>query len=70
MFPDIFWVYPDIDYAICLSADLKTGTFGHPWEQTICVFGSELIKIVEPMLAESGFSVLRRNPVPEDQADS
>ena len=36
-------VYPDGDYYIFLGEDLSFGTFGHPWEQTICVFGRTLL---------------------------
>jgi hypothetical protein len=35
---------PNGDYYIFLASDLNHGFFGHPWEQTLCVFG-------EPMLA-------------------
>ena len=36
-------VYPDGDYFAFLSQDFTEGTFGHPWEQTICVMGERLI---------------------------
>lgn len=36
-------VFPDGDYFIFLSQDFQNGTFGHPWEQTICVFGEKLL---------------------------
>jgi hypothetical protein len=36
-------VYPDGDYFAFLSEDYAEGTFGHPWEQTICVMGERLI---------------------------
>ncbi len=36
-------VLPDGDYYIFLSPDFRFGTFGHPWEETICVFGQELL---------------------------
>ena len=31
---------PDGDYYIFLSNDMKNGWFGHPWEQTVCIFGN------------------------------
>ena len=40
-------VVPDGDYHIFLADDFSYGTFGHPWEQTICVFGQPLIEVVE-----------------------
>ena len=38
--------YPDGDYAIFLSKDLAYGSFGHPWECTICCFGDEFVRQV------------------------
>jgi len=40
-------VLPDGDYHIFLADDFSFGTLGHPWEQTICVFGKPLIDVVE-----------------------
>jgi hypothetical protein len=36
-------VYPDGDYFAFLSEDFSEGTFGHPWEKTICVLGERLV---------------------------
>ena len=36
-------VFPDGDYSIFLATDLRLGTFGHPWEETLCVFGQPLL---------------------------
>lgn len=35
-------VYPDGDYYAFLTPDLREGTFGHPWEGTLCVIGHRL----------------------------
>ena len=35
--------YPDGDYYIYLSEDFRTGSFGHPWEQSLCLFGQEFL---------------------------
>ncbi|MCW6005292.1 DUF2716 domain-containing protein [Micromonospora sp. CPCC 205371] len=43
-------VFPDGDYYIFLTEDMSTGTFGHPWEQTLCVFGEPLLSVLVPML--------------------
>jgi len=51
--PDAQWqtdVFPNGDYYIFLTEDMSTGTFGHPWEQTLCVFGEPLLSILIPML--------------------
>lgn len=47
--PAAWWVhpYPNGDYSIFLTEDLAQGTFGHPWEETLCVFGQPLIKAVQ-----------------------
>ena len=37
-------VYPDGDYYAFLREDFAEGTFGHPWEQTLCVIGERLIQ--------------------------
>ena len=52
--PDAQWpteVFPNGDYYIFLTEDMSMGTFGHPWEQTLCVFGEPLVSNLVPMLA-------------------
>jgi hypothetical protein len=44
--------YPDGDYYIYLAEDFSYGSFGHPWEHTVCLFGAGL-------LAEAGHAVSR-----------
>ncbi|MGC0364131.1 hypothetical protein ABH922_002115 [Rhodococcus sp. 27YEA15] len=58
-------VYPDGDYYIFLREDLGEGTFGHPWEHTLCVFGERLISSLGRTLA-SWLPVVRVDgqPVP------
>jgi hypothetical protein len=34
---------PNGDYYIFLARDMNLGVFGHPWEQTMCVFGRTLV---------------------------
>ena len=43
--------FPDGDYYIFLTDDLEQGTFGHPWELTLCVFGSAFRDALVPLLA-------------------
>lgn len=43
-------VYPDGDYFLYVPRDLRFGTFGHPWEHTLCVFGESLVAHVEQPL--------------------
>jgi hypothetical protein len=40
--------FPDGDYYIFLGRNISFGTFGHPWEQTICVFGEALLHAFNP----------------------
>jgi hypothetical protein len=48
-------IFPDGDYHAFLTQDLSVGTFGHPWEQTLCVFGEPLIeRLGEPLAAMLG----------------
>ena len=53
-------VFPDGDYHVFLTEDMTTGMFGHPWEQTLCVFGEPLVTTLVPLLT-SWLSVRRRN---------
>jgi hypothetical protein len=41
---------PDGDYYAFLTEDLTMGTFGHPWEGSLCVFGGPLIERLCPTL--------------------
>lgn len=52
--------FPDGDYYIFLSEDLTLGTFGHPWEESLCVFGSSLVDALAPTLS-SWLPILRRS---------
>ncbi|OKJ77829.1 DUF2716 domain-containing protein [Streptomyces sp. CB02460] len=37
--------YPDGDYFIYLAEDFRTGSFGHPWEHSLCLFGQDFLGI-------------------------
>ncbi len=39
--------FPDGDYHLFITPDLRNGLFGHPWDHTICVFGKELVHRLE-----------------------
>ncbi|MBM2574772.1 DUF2716 domain-containing protein [Jannaschia sp. Os4] len=44
--PDDPWpipALPDGDYHLFLDPGLRFGWLGHPWEQTICLFGAPLL---------------------------
>ncbi|MET9876460.1 DUF2716 domain-containing protein [Actinacidiphila glaucinigra] len=38
--------YPDGDYYIFLSQDFSMGSFGHPWEESLCLFGNAFLDAV------------------------
>ncbi|MEV7525910.1 DUF2716 domain-containing protein [Streptomyces sp. NPDC091371] len=44
--------YPDGDYYLHVTHDLRLGTFGHPWEQTLTVWGPSLLSAIEGELTE------------------
>ncbi|MFC7326709.1 DUF2716 domain-containing protein [Marinactinospora rubrisoli] len=53
--------YPNGDYYLYLTADLRLGTFGHPWERTLCVFGAELLAEVADEITALLGSPIRRD---------
>jgi Protein of unknown function (DUF2716) len=42
LWPDSWPVhpYPNGDYSIFLAEEMNQGMFGHPWEKSLCIFGS------------------------------
>ncbi|GAA3987957.1 DUF2716 domain-containing protein [Allokutzneria multivorans] len=48
------------DYYKLLTRDLRMGTFWHPWEESLCVFGAELLAEVEDELTAALGTVMRR----------
>lgn len=55
----ISW-YPDGDYYLFLASDFSFGTFGHPWQESLCVFGESLLKLAEQAFRET-LTVLRES---------
>jgi len=55
--------FPNGDYYIFLTEDMMAGTFGHPWEQSLCVFGEALVDQLVPALS-SWLPILRRKGGP------
>ena len=53
--------YPNGDYCIYLASDFALGSFGHPWEQTVCVFGKRLLARVAAPLDELLGPAIRRD---------
>jgi hypothetical protein len=44
--------FPDGDYYVCTTVDLRIGSFGNPMAYTICVWGDELLERVAKRLSE------------------
>ncbi|MGW5878133.1 DUF2716 domain-containing protein [Nocardiopsis terrae] len=65
--PHPAFAFPDGDYHINLTGDLRLGTFGHPWESgphgrgTLCVFGAELLAEVDKDLHRLLGAPIRRD---------
>ncbi len=55
--------FPNGDYYIFLTQDFSTGLFGHPWEQTICIFGDSFIDAARENLPELLSTVHRSSGV-------
>ncbi|MEU7903391.1 DUF2716 domain-containing protein [Actinoplanes sp. NPDC049118] len=55
---------PDGDYNIHLAEDFSFGTFGHPWEYTICVMGKPLIAEVADALDRTLLRRVRESGTP------
>lgn len=60
--------YPDGDYPVLLAEDFEYGSFGHPWEQSLCLFGAGLVDAVADEVDGLLNTVLRRSgrPVARD----
>lgn len=53
-------VFPNGDYYFFIQKDIKWGYLGHPWEQSITIFGKELIESFERNKPEMFQNILRR----------
>ena len=58
-------VYPDGDYYAFMTSDFTEGTFGHPWEKSLCVMGERLISTLGRSLA-TWLPVTRRDGMPSE----
>ncbi|MEE1806266.1 DUF2716 domain-containing protein [Streptomyces sp. BE133] len=43
---------PNGNYFIFLSEDFRAGSFGHPWEESPCLFGSSCWTSFHPVLGK------------------
>lgn len=54
-FPDFF---PDGDYYFFIAKDFRFGWLGHPWQQTVWIFGSRFKKEIAKIADEVNMTVL------------
>jgi len=54
-------ILPNGDYYIFLDPDFAWGIFGHPWEQTMCLFGAPLLACLETGRPTLLTELVRRN---------
>lgn len=55
-------VFPNGDYLVHALADMSSGTFGHPWQQSLCIWGASLVDTLGQQLPTS-LPILRRDGV-------
>ena len=56
-------VFPNGDYYGHMTTDLRWGTFGHPWQQWLCIWGTDLVQA----LAVELLTWLPRRPLPAQE---
>lgn len=71
--PDETWpteIHSGYGCYIWLAEDFHNGTFGYPWEPSLCVFGEELLAAVAEIGDEPLGRILRRNGCPTRAVDA
>ena len=63
-------IHPGHDCHVWLTEDFRNGTFGHPWEPRLCVFGEELRAAFAEIGDETLGQILRRNGCPARVIDT
>lgn len=53
--------FPNGDYHIFLTKDMKNGIIGHPWKQSMCVFGKELLVALSSNMPKLFIKTIRKN---------
>ena len=53
-------VIPNGDYYLFIAPDFEWGWLGHPWEQSICIFGEPLLSFVAANQPEAFTEIIRR----------
>ena len=55
---------PDGDYPAVLAEGFRYGSFGHPWERTLCLFGTDLLAAIADEVTEALPVIIRRSGQP------
>ena len=55
---------PSAEYHIFVTADHRLGSLGHPWEQTVCVFGKGFLEAYRAQTPLRPDGIIRRNLTP------
>ena len=58
---DVGGLFPNGDYTIFVSRDRAFGILGHPWEQSLCVFGEPAVAAFEARNRGVLTTILRRD---------
>jgi hypothetical protein len=57
-------LFPNGDYTIFVAREDRFGVFGHPWEQSLCVFGADAVAAFDRLNRGTLTRVLRRDGHP------
>jgi hypothetical protein len=60
-------LFPNGDYTILLARGDRFGVFGHPWEQSLCVFGAHALTTMDRLNRSTLTQVLREDGRPADR---
>ena len=52
-------MFPDGDYHIFLGPEIAWGVFGHPWEESMCFWGSALLELIKDAAPRALGEILR-----------
>jgi Protein of unknown function (DUF2716) len=63
-------LFPNGDYTIFLARGDRFGVFGHPWEQTLCVFGADALAALRQHNHGALTHILRQDGQPSAERGS
>jgi Protein of unknown function (DUF2716) len=60
-------LFPNGDYTILLAWGDRFGVFGHPWEQSLCVFGAQAVDTLDRLDHGTLTQILREDGYPANR---